>query len=453
MEDTIAAISTPIGQGGIAIVRLSGLRVIEIADKLFVSKHGKPSQFSSHTIHYGTISGGGDIVDEVMLSIMRAPHTYTKENVIEINCHGGSYTANKILSLCLNHGARIAEPGEFTKRAFLNGRIDLTQAEAVMGVILSRTERAHASAEYALAGHLFNKIENLRQELITILAHLEAHIDFPDEDIQPDTHQKLENDLARIIILLKQLVLTAHEGKILREGVSIAIIGRPNVGKSSIMNALLGSDRSIVTCQAGTTRDTIEEAANIRGIPVRFIDTAGIRKPRGKIEESGISRSYNTLLNSDIRIHILDLSRSLSTFDIELIELCKNKNSIRVFNKVDCNHRLKLPKYLCEAEILETSATTGYGIEQLKDTIERHILGKKILPVDNSLTINERHEFALKRAIHELQCALNELKVKMTLEVISQRVRIGLDSIGEITGKTTTEDLLDKIFNTFCIGK
>ena len=455
MEDTIAAISTPGGEGGIAIIRISGPRALAIADAVFVSPAGLPSTFFSHTIHFGRITGANqEQLDEVLLTVMRRPRTYTTEDLIEINCHGGRPVARSILSLCLRQGARLADPGEFTKRAFLNGRIDLTQAEAVMDVISARTDRAHIVAEHALAGHLSRKVESLRQQLLAILAHIEAHIDFPEEDISPATRTELETNLTKIIADLEQLQSTATEGKILRDGISIAIFGRPNVGKSSLMNALLGEERSIVTAVPGTTRDTVEESANIRGIPVRFTDTAGIRKPRGKVEELGVTRSHKALHVSDISIHVFDSSKSLSPADIELSTRYDHKRVIKVLNKIDLPRKLVFPPKLQTSNIVEISAVTGQGIDHLKDRIEHDVLKTSTsATTELEVVVNERHADALRRSINELKSAQQDMLSKASVEVIAQQIRIGLSVIGEIVGKTTTEDLLDSIFSKFCIGK
>ena len=291
MEDTIAAISTPIGEGGIAIIRVCGPLAFDLADRVFHSSKGRPSEFPTHTIHFGTAGINGEAIDQVMLTVMRAPRTYTKEDTVEINCHGGILTARKLLSLCLHNGARLAEPGEFTKRAFLNGRMDLTQAEAVMDLIRARTDRAHECALHELQGHLSTKVNDAREKLIAILANIEAHIDFPEEDLPPATRENLLRDTESVLAFLQSLLDTFREGKILREGIPVAIVGRPNVGKSSLLNALLGENRAIVTSVPGTTRDTLEEFANIQGIPFRFTDTAGIRQPRGRVEAIGVERT------------------------------------------------------------------------------------------------------------------------------------------------------------------
>ena len=454
MEDTIAAISTPIGEGGIAIIRISGSQALAIADTMFVSTKGLPSTYRSHTIHLGrVINESRQPLDEVLLTVLRHPYTYTTEDTVEINCHGGRQIARTVLAECLQRGARLAEPGEFTKRAFLNGRIDLTQAEAVMDVISAKTDRAHMAAEQALEGSLSRKVEKLRQQLLSILAHVEAHIDFPEEDISPAISGELEIELTSIIASLEQLLSTSKEGKILREGISVAIVGRPNVGKSSLMNALLGTERSIVTATPGTTRDTIEESANIRGIPVKFIDTAGIRKARGKAEEIGINKSHNAFIESDLCIHVLDISRLFSKTDFNLLKRFDKKNVIRVLNKYDLPHKLILPTNIQHIDALKISTMTGYGIEVLKDRIEKISLNNSPVSFDFEVLINERHSEALQRAIKELKLALADIQKNASIEVISQQIRIGFSIIGEIVGKTTTEDLMEKIFSKFCIGK
>ena len=454
MEDSIAAISTPVGEGGLAVIRISGPRALAIADALFVSAAGRPSTYPSHTIHFGRITGDQQqTLDEVLLTVMRSPRTYTTEDLVEINCHGGRQIARCILAQCLRHGARLADPGEFTKRAFLNGRIDLTQAEAVMDVISAKTDRAHAVAEHALEGRLSRAMEGIRQQLLAGLAHIEAHIDFPDEDISPATREQLAADLEQIIAAMSNLLATAKEGKILRDGISIAIFGRPNVGKSSLMNALLGEERSIVTAIPGTTRDTVEESANIRGIPIRFTDTAGIRKPRGKVEKLGVERSHNSLNISDICIHILDSSKPLSPVDIELAKRYDGKQVIRLLNKIDLPRKLILPPQLQHTNVLEVSALNGQGVEQLKDRIEHELLKTSITAADFEIAVNERQADALQRSIKELNSGLRDLRSNVNIELVAQQIRIGFSVIGEIVGKTTTEDLLDSIFSTFCIGK
>ncbi len=453
MDETIAAISTAVGEGGIAIVRVSGANALAVADRLFVSKRGKPSAFNSHTIHFGTIGNNGAQVDQVMLTVMRAPRTYTGEDVVEINCHGGLLTARKILALCLQNGARLAEPGEFTKRAFLNGRLDLTQAEAVMDLIHSKTDRAHTAAVHALEGHLSAKVNALRDQLVTILAHIEAHIDFPEDDIAPATREKLLGQVQLIARDLDALLQTAREGRVLREGILVAIVGRPNVGKSSLMNALLGQDRAIVTPIPGTTRDTIEEYVSIAGIPFRLTDTAGIRKARGKVEQIGVERSRASAARSEIILHVLDSSRPFARADAEIAAHYAGKQTILVLNKSDLRRQLTLPKALGNSPKVEVSATLGSGTEKLRELMAELVMGGKVGRSELDVAINERHADAIRITINTLTILGKEANTGASLEVIAQQLHVALDALGEIVGKTTTEDILTKIFSTFCIGK
>ena len=453
MEDTIAAISTAIGEGGIAIIRVSGPRAFDLADRVFHSRRGNPSEFPTHTIHFGTVGTNGDVLDQVMLTVMRAPRTYTKEDTVEINCHGGILTAGKLLSVCLENGARLAEPGEFTKRAFLNGRIDLAQAEGVMDLIRARTERAHAVAVHELEGHLSAKVNDARERLITILAHIEAHIDFPEEDISPGTRENLLRDTESVLSFLQSLLATARDGKILREGINVAIVGRPNVGKSSLLNALLGEDRSIVTPVPGTTRDTIEELANIKGIPFRFTDTAGIRRARGRVEEIGLRRTENALKQSEIVLHVLDASRPFSVADRDIAMRCHAKHHLLVLNKTDLPARLCVPPELSKLVTVPLSALTARGIPELCGKLLAIAHSGVAGSIDLDVAINERHRAALSRACNTLTNGHQALAKREPLEVISQHMRSGLDAVGEITGKTSTDDILERIFSTFCIGK
>jgi tRNA modification GTPase len=459
-DDTIAAIATPLGEGGLAVVRISGKNALDIADKSFLpagKNSRKPSVADSHTIQYGKIVHTGKVIDEVLLAVLRAPRTFTREDTVEISCHGGLLPAKLVLDTLLANGARLAEPGEFTRRAFLNGRIDLAQAEAVADLIHSRTELALAAANEQLAGKLSQRINRLRDDLMLTLAHVEAHLDFPDEDIAPDTREKLLQRLENGILFMEELLRTANEGQLLRRGVRAAILGRPNAGKSSLLNQLLGRDRAIVSPIAGTTRDTIEETANIRGLPVVFIDTAGLREARDEIEVEGIRRSRQSLAQAELILHVLDSGEPLTREDEHYLAEFAGKKRILVMNKMDLPRRSELPRdWQQGAEgtvTIEVCAVDGQGIETLKDAIKDLIWSGEIKAEMLQVTINSRHQDALNRARATLRQAADALRTGTTLELVAMDLRIAANAIGEIVGKTTTEDLLDSIFSTFCIGK
>jgi tRNA modification GTPase len=459
-DDTIAAIATPLGEGGLAVVRISGAEAFAIADKCFlpVGKNSlKPSAATSHTIHFGKIVRGEQVIDEVLLAVLRAPRTFTREDTVEISCHGGILPAKLVLDTILENGARLAEPGEFTRRAFLNGRIDLAQAEAVADLIHSRTELALAAANEQLAGKLSQRINELRDDLMKILAHVEAHIDFPDEDISPDTKAQLLSRLENGIAFMDELLRTANEGQILRRGIRAAIVGRPNAGKSSLLNQLLGHDRAIVSPIAGTTRDTIEETANIRGLPVVFIDTAGLREGRDEIEVEGIRRSRETLEKAELILHVLDASEPLTSADeIYLVEFAAKKR-ILVRNKTDLPIKLELPPdsrfTIHDSRAVDVSCLSGQGMEALKDAIKNLVWAGKIEAGMLQVMINSRHQEALGRARAGAVRTLDALRADATLELVALDLRIAVNAVGEIVGKTATEDLLDSIFSQFCIGK
>ncbi len=455
LHDTIAAIATPLGEGGLAVLRLSGVQALSIADQCFVpvgSSSLKPTVAPSHTIHYGRIERDGKTVDEVLVAVMRAPRTFTREDVVEITCHGGLLPAKMILDLLLENGARLAEPGEFTKRAFLNGRIDLAQAEAVADLIHARTELAMSAANEQLAGKLSQRIETLRDDLVKTLAHIEAHIDFPDEDIAPDTKEQLLNRLERAVAFMDTLLRTANEGQILRRGVRTAIIGRPNAGKSSLLNQLLGHDRAIVSATPGTTRDTIEETANIRGLPVVFIDTAGLREAGDELEAEGIRRSRESLAKAELILHVLDGTEPLTAADEILLHEFESKKRILVRNKSDKTSRLELPEKF-RAAAVDVSCATGTGLEPLKDAIKECLWSGEIKAEMLQVMINSRHQEALKRAREATLRTVDALRSGLTLELPAMDLRIAANAVGEIVGKTSTEDLLDSIFSQFCIGK
>ena len=453
-DDTIAAIATPLGEGGLAVIRISGANALVIADKAFtpVGKNSsKPSDAASHTIHYGKIFRAGKQVDEVLCAVMLAPRTFTREDIVEITCHGGILSTKMVLDTVLESGARLALPGEFTQRAFLNGRLDLTQAEAVADLIHSRTELALSAANEQLAGKLSARINQLRDDLMHTLAHIEAHIDFPEEDIAPDTRANLEGRMERGIAFMDELLRTANEGQILRRGIRAAIIGRPNAGKSSLLNQLLGHARAIVSPIAGTTRDTIEETANVRGIPVVFIDTAGLREAKDDIESEGIRRSRESLARAEFILHVLDASEPLTTEDQKILDDFANKKRILILNKTDLPRKLAVPTI--NAPLVDVCCVSGNGIEQLKDAIKSLVWSGAVTDEMAQVNINSRHQDALRRAREAVQLALDALRADASLEFVALDLRIGANAVGEVVGKTTTEDLLDSIFSTFCLGK
>jgi tRNA modification GTPase len=454
--DTIAAIATPLGEGGLTVIRLSGPQTLAIADLSFVPAGKtslKPSAAPTHTIHFGRVVRQGRVIDEVLVAVMRAPRTFTREDVVEITCHGGLLPAKLILDALLESGARLAEPGEFTKRAFLNGRLDLAQAEAVADLIHSRTELALAAANEQLAGKLSQRINQLRDDLLKTLAHIEAHIDFPDEDIAPDTKEQLLQRLEHGVAFMDELLRTANEGQILRRGLRAAILGRPNAGKSSLLNQLLGHDRAIVSPVPGTTRDTIEETANIRGLPVVFIDTAGLRDAGDELEAEGIRRSRESLARAELILHILDASEPFTGADANFLRELKGRKTILVLNKADLPRRLILPVDPNAPLAIEVSCLTGAGLEALKDAIKQRVWSGDIRAEMLQVMINSRHQEALKRAREAALRAAEALRNDLPLELGAMDLRIAVNAVGEIVGKTSTEDLLDSIFSQFCIGK
>jgi tRNA modification GTPase len=467
LDDTIAAIATPLGEGGLAVLRISGANALAIADKIFVpegAKSLKPSTAPTHTIHFGKVMREGKVIDEVLLSVLRAPRTFTREDTVEISCHGGILPAKLVLDAILANGARLAEPGEFTRRAFLNGRIDLAQAEAVADLIHSRTELALAAANEQLAGKLSQRINQLRDDLLHTLAHVEAHIDFPEEDIAPDTKEQLLKRLEDGVAFIGELLRTANEGQILRRGIRAAIVGRPNTGKSSLLNQLLGRDRAIVSPIPGTTRDTIEETANIRGLPVVFIDTAGLRETRDEIEVEGIRRSRQSLAQAELILHVLDAGEPLTAEDQSYFTEFAGKKRILVRNKTDLPAQWQWPpKFDARARAafdagnlanpVDVSCATGQGVESLKDAIKETVWSGEVKAEMLQVMINSRHQDALNRARSAAGRSIEALRGNATLELVALDLRIAVAAVGEIVGKTTTEDLLDSIFGQFCIGK
>lgn len=455
LHDTIAAISTPIGEAALAVVRLSGAQALEVANRCFKpagSNPVAPLEAATHTLHYGHVHRAGKTIDEVMLAVLRAPKTFTRENMAEITCHGGILPAKLVLDCVLDAGARLAEPGEFTRRAFLNGRIDLAQAEAVADLIHSRTELALSAANEQLAGKLSKRIEKLRDEMVQTLAHIEAHIDFPDEDIAPDTREALIARLRGGVELMNELLRTAPEGQILRRGVRAAIIGRPNAGKSSLLNLLLGHERAIVSPIPGTTRDTIEETANIRGIPVVFVDTAGLREAADQLEAEGIRRSHESRARAELILHVLDASQPLDAEDERLLREMPSKKRIPVLNKIDLPQKaMVLPNGIDTP--VSVSCVTAEGLEILKDRIRERVWSGAAGGEMSQVMINARHQEALARGRRHALLAIEQLEQSGELELAAMDLRIAANAVGEIVGKTSTEDILDSIFSQFCVGK
>jgi tRNA modification GTPase len=460
LDDTIAAIATPIGEGGLAVIRLSGPQALSVADGCFepAGKGSvKLSAVATHTIHFGHVVRNGQNVDEVLVSVMRAPRTFTREDVVEITCHGGLLPAKTVLDTVLEQGARLAQPGEFTRRAFLNGRIDLTQAEAVADLIHSRTELALRAANEQLAGKLSQRINQLRDELLKTLAHVEAHIDFPDEDIAPDTRSQLIGRLESGVVFMDELLRTANEGQILRRGIRAAIIGKPNAGKSSLLNQLLGRERAIVSPIPGTTRDTIEETANIRGLPIVFIDTAGLREARDELEQEGIRRSRQSLEQAELILQVFDASEPAGSAPPDYLADIAGKKCILVLNKVDLLSR-PLPGSSetfahRNRDAICVSCLTGEGIESLKDAIRGMVWSGEINAEMLPAMVNSRHQEALARGRAATMRTVEALRAGQTLELVALDLHIAVNAVGEIVGKTTNEDLLDMIFSQFCIGK
>lgn len=454
-EDTIAALATPVGEAGLAIVRLSGRRAIEKADACFRGAGSGAvalSRAKTHTLHYGHIVSQGRVIDEVLVAVMRAPRTYTREDVVEVSCHGGMVVARAVLESVLASGVRLAEPGEFTLRAFLNGRLDLAQAEAVADIVHARTDLALQAAQEQLAGKLSRRIGELRDDALDALAHVEAHLDFPEEDIAPDTRDRLAQRLGEAVRTTDQLLATAAEGKILRQGIRAAIVGLPNVGKSSLLNQLLGRDRAIVSSQPGTTRDTLEETANIRGIPVVFIDTAGLRQSFDEIEQEGVRRSHRSLESAELILHVLDGSRPFQQEDHHHLAAWRERKRVLVRNKMDLKQQLELPETL-RGPLVSVSATSGEGVEELKDVIRSMVWSGAVRADSLEVMINARHRDALERARRSFLRSEEALRADHPLDLVALDLRAGVQAVGEIVGKTATDDLLDRVFSQFCLGK
>jgi tRNA modification GTPase len=453
VSDTIAAISTPPGEGAIALVRISGVNAIQMADEIFRGKE-RPSKFASHVQHLGEIFGAENrLIDQVVLSVHRAPASYTGEDLVEISCHGGTLVSAKVLDVCLRAGARAARPGEFTERAFLNGKMDLTQAEAVIDLIRARTDLALRSATEQLEGRLGDHIRNIRDELIALLANINASIDFPEEGIEPDEDETLCTRLDSVRNEIALLLATADQGRVLREGVRVVIYGATNAGKSSLLNRLLGYDRVIVSDTHGTTRDTIEETVNLEGVPIRLLDTAGLRASESDLERAGIDRTQKSLQLADLRLHIADRnspkpahfnSRKLSEFN----GAASDPNEIVILNKSD----LPEDKDWKDFPALRISCVTEDGLPQLKQEILARIRDQNLRP-ESAVAINTRHRDCLRRALESCDRARTALGDGLSGEYVSVDLDQALRAVGEVIGVVDVEQILDSVFSQFCIGQ
>ena len=452
---TIAAISTSPGIGGIGIIRISGEDTFDIISKIFKMKKEQPiDSIPGYSFKYGHIIYNDSIIDEVLVSFFKAPNSYTGENICEINSHGGIVIMNRILEACLKSGAILAEPGEFTKRAFINGRLDLSQAEAVIDIINAKTEKEATVSENQLNGNLSNQIKVIRGTLIDLLADIEVGIDYPEYDVEDVSRDKIVTILNNTNIELDRLINSFSNGKILRDGLKVALIGRPNAGKSSLMNLILDEDRAIVTDIEGTTRDSIEEFIKICDIPIKLVDTAGIRNTEDVIEKIGVDKSIKIAQDSDLIIAIFDSNKKLTEDDLKILELIKTKKSIIVLNKVDLetNIELDIIKDL-GIDIVELSAINGTGLDKLYETISRIFNLNDIANNGELIVTNNRHKLLINNAKEELNKALKSINDGMPEEIISSNIREILIQLGKITGEEVTDDVIKQIFSKFCLGK
>ncbi|HEQ3712374.1 TPA: tRNA uridine-5-carboxymethylaminomethyl(34) synthesis GTPase MnmE [Streptococcus pyogenes] len=451
--DTITAISTPLGEGAIGIVRLSGTDALAIAQSVFKGKNLE--QVASHTINYGHIIDPktGTIIDEVMVSVMLAPKTFTRENVVEINTHGGIAVTNEILQLLIRQGARMAEPGEFTKRAFLNGRVDLTQAEAVMDIIRAKTDKAMTIAVKQLGGSLSQLINDTRQEILNTLAQVEVNIDYPEyDDVEEMTTALLREKTQEFQSLLENLLRTAKRGKILREGLSTAIIGRPNVGKSSLLNNLLREDKAIVTDIAGTTRDVIEEYVNIKGVPLKLVDTAGIRETDDLVEQIGVERSKKALQEADLVLLVLNASEKLTDQDRALLNLSQGSNRIILLNKTDLEQKIELEQL--PDDYIPISVLTNQNINLIEDRINQLFFDNAgLVEQDATYLSNARHISLIEKAVQSLEAVNDGLALGMPVDLLQVDLTRTWEILGEITGDAAPDELITQLFSQFCLGK
>lgn len=451
MNDTICAISTALGVGAISIIRVSGKEAIEITNKIFKGKN--LNNVETHTIHYGYIIDNDEVIDEVLVSVMKAPKTFTMEDVVEINCHGGIATTNRVLELLLENGCRLAEAGEFTKRAFLNGRIDLMEAEAVMDLINTKTDLSRKISINQLQGYGSKMIKDLRNDLINIISNIEVNIDYPEyNDIYEVTRTDIVDKIGNIKDKLEKILNSYKNGKIIKDGINTVIVGRPNVGKSSILNKLLEYDKAIVTDIPGTTRDIVEGSANIDGITLNFIDTAGIRETDDVVEKIGVQKSLNSIDNADLVLIILNNNEELSEVDKEIIEKTKNKTSIIVVNKDDLDKKLDLSEYF-DRNIIYTNTLDYEGIDSLKKEIKRLFNFDKIEMTDYNVISNARQVSKIKDSLNRINDIYSGLENDLPLDMLEIDLRDIWDVLGELVGESYDEELLDNLFSKFCVGK
>lgn len=458
MEDTIAAIATAYGEGGIGIIRVSGPDTLSVLNKIFVSRSKK---IVNRRMTYGHIvdPDTNRKIDEVLCVYMKQPHTYTKEDVAEINCHGSMVSLRKTLELALKNGARLAEPGEFTKRAFLNGRLDLSQAEAVIDLIKAKTDKSFDVAMDQLSGGISAEITSIRADIMDLLVNLTVNIDYPDEDIEELTYTQMEENLLQIGDMIDKLAATADSGKIIKEGLRVSIIGKPNVGKSSLMNRLLRETRAIVTEIPGTTRDTIEELVSIGNIPLRLTDTAGIRQTENKIEQIGIEKSKQSFNDADLILFVVDSSRELSAEDWEIMDYIGSRKTIVLINKIDLagvwteETKALIKEKLPAAEILETSMTERTGIHQLEEAIQDMVYSGSVKQNDSLLVTNVRHKDLLDQASGFIKDALAMTRMREAMDFIEVDVKSAYEALGEIIGETVSDDIINEVFSRFCLGK
>ncbi|EGQ0315872.1 tRNA uridine-5-carboxymethylaminomethyl(34) synthesis GTPase MnmE [Staphylococcus pseudintermedius] len=456
--DTITSISTPMGEGAIGIVRLSGHDAVEIADKLYKGKH-LLKDVPTHTINYGHIIDPEteEVVEEVMVSVLRAPRTFTREDIVEINCHGGILTINRVLELTMTYGARMAEPGEYTKRAFLNGRIDLSQAEAVMDFIRSKTDRASKVAMNQIEGRLSDLIKRQRQSILEILAQVEVNIDYPEyDDVEDATTEFLLERSQEIKQEIQKLLDTGVQGKIMREGLSTVIVGKPNVGKSSMLNNLIQDNKAIVTEVAGTTRDVLEEYVNVRGVPLRLVDTAGIRETEDIVERIGVERSRKALSEADLILFVLNYNEPLTEDDRKLYEVIKNEDAIVIINKTDLEQRLDLAEVetmVGDMPIIQTSMLQQQGIDELEIQISDLFFGGEVQSQDMTYVSNSRHISLLKQAKNAIQDAIDAAEMGVPMDMVQIDLTRTWEILGEIIGESASEELIDQLFSQFCLGK